>query len=65
MSKTYKVYHNDQWIDATFIRAAGEDRVWLEYDHVEDDEDGQQKPAVKRQINVTENDVSVKVIETE
>jgi hypothetical protein len=59
MAKTYKVYHNDAWIPATFIKEAGENRIWIEYDHVEDDEEGVPKAAVKRQINVTEAELQI------
>lgn len=59
MAKTYKVYHNDAWIPATFIKEADEDRIWIEYDHVEDDEEGAPKAAVKRQINVTKSELQI------
>jgi hypothetical protein len=59
MAKKYKVYHNSAWVPATFIKDADDDRVWLEYDHVEDDEEGVPKEAVKRQINVLKTEIQI------
>jgi hypothetical protein len=59
MAKTYEIYHNDAWVPATFIKEADADRIWIEYDHVEDDEDGVPKEAVKRQINVLVSELKV------
>jgi hypothetical protein len=59
MAKTYKVYHNAEWIPATFVKEADADRIWIEYDHVEDDEEGEPKAAVKRQINVLKTELQI------
>lgn len=65
MSKTYELYHSGEWIPATFIKDADDDRVWLEYQHTEDDEDGSQKPAYIRRVNMHKKDTAVRIVETE
>lgn len=65
MAKTYELLHNGQYVPATFIKdSADVDLIWLEYDHVEDDEDGNPLPAVKREIHIRKDDAALKITET-
>ena len=59
MATTYEVYHNGAWVPATFVKDAPPDRVWIEYDHVEDDEDGEPKAAVRREINALKSELKI------
>lgn len=59
MATTYEIYHNGAWVPATYVKDADDDRAWIEYDHVEDDEDGEPKPAEKRQINVLKSELKI------
>lgn len=59
MATTYEVYHRDEWIPATFVRDADDDRVFLSYMHVEDDEDGEPKEAVERTTNFLKSEVRI------
>lgn len=60
MAKTYKIYHNDAWVPATFVKETEDnDRIWVEYNHVEDDEEGVPKAAEKRQVNVKLDELKI------
>ena len=62
MAKTYTVYHNDSWIPATFVKPSEElNRIWVEYDHVEGDGEGNIKEPFKRTIHIGLNDPSLRV----
>lgn len=67
MAKTYEIMHNGEFVPATFVRdSADVEFVFLEYDHVDHDEEtGEALPAVKKQIHVRVDDASLKVTETE
>lgn len=66
MSKTYEVYHNGEFVPATFIKQSAEiGRVWISYQHVEEDESGVKKPAYERTVHIEEADGILRVTETE
>lgn len=67
MAKTYEIYHNGQYVPATYIEDTGDvEFITIEYEHTDHDEEtGEPLPAVTRRTNVKKDDSALKITETE
>jgi hypothetical protein len=60
MAKKYKIYHNGDWVSCKYLKdSESMGRAWIEYDHVEDDEEGVPKEAVKRTLHVEISELQI------